>query len=228
MTDYESEVTQKADEWSGEVARCTMRQLKSALCPKLLSVLAASSLASGSAFAACPTEDTLRKGAIVFTVDGLEEVHTRAHNGVVTILTGEDGDGMAIQTILARGIYLLQHSEVVHGKLDLNRIWRFSYGAPNESLPAPKPGGSWHGEATSYFDGVADVGNVTHTWGPLEPYTIGACTFASITVRSEYVEGDYRLIEEMIYFPKLETAILVGVSDFNGNQTYVFEDVTAK
>lgn len=178
--------------------------------------------------AACPTAETLTKGAIVFTVDGEEEVHTRAPNGVVTIRTEEDADGVAIQTIAARGIHVLQLADVVDGKLDFDTIWRFAFTDPIEQLPAPTPGGSWLGKSTSYVDGVAEEEDIQHTWGPMEAFTIGSCTFDAIPVRAEFDGEEYDHVEDMIYFPELDTGILIGYSDTEGTDTYTYTDVRAQ
>ncbi|MEL6570664.1 MAG: hypothetical protein AAFQ64_03340 [Pseudomonadota bacterium] len=181
-----------------------------------------------AAQAACPTADNLRKGAIVFTVDGEAEVHTRAPNGVVTVLSEPDAEGVAVRSILAHGVHVLQLADLIDGVVDHQTVWRFAFTLPQDQLPTPTPNATWQVGSTAYIDGTAEDEKIQHTWGPLGQYTIGACTYAAIPVRADYDGEEYDHVEEMIYFSDLGTAILTSYSDVEGRESYTYTDIRAR
>lgn len=178
--------------------------------------------------AACPTADTLRKGAIVFTFDDETEVHRRAPNGVVTIMSEPDAEGVALRSVLAHGVHVLQLADLIDGMVDQQTVWRFAFTVPQDQLPVPTPNATWKVGSTAYIDGTAEDEDITHTWGPLGKYTIGACTYDAIPVRVDYDGEEYDHVEEMIYFPDLGTAILTSFSDVEGRDSYTYTDMRAQ
>lgn len=176
----------------------------------------------------CPVAADLDgDGVAFFSADGVE-VHTRAPNGVVTIVTDEDEDGIAVKSVLAHGVHVLQLSDLENGQVVPGSVWRFAFPMPVADLPAPTPGGGWSVGTTSMIDGVSETEVITYTWGTPEAYGIGPCTYEAIPVRASYDGDSYDHVEDSVYFPALGTALLIRYGDDDGTETYTFTDIKAR
>lgn len=180
------------------------------------------------AHAACPTGDSFRDTPIVFTVDGEDEIHRRAPNGVVTIDSAPDENGVAVRSIVAHGVHVLQLADVVDGVVDQQSVWRFAFPVAIADLPAPAPGKGWEVTTTALIDGSSTTEQISHTWGKADVFTVGSCSYTAIPVTASYTGEDYDHTEDMIYFPDLGTAILLSYRDADGADTYTYTDIRSQ
>lgn len=176
----------------------------------------------------CPTGETFRDTPIIFTVDGEDEVHRRSPNGVITIDSAEEDDGVGLRAVMAHGIHVLQLADRIDGKVDANSVWRFLFPVAVADLPAPVAGKTWSTQVTTFIDGEVGQEQVSHVWGQESTYTVGSCTFRSIPVRASYRADDYSHTEDMMYFPDLGTAIFLTFIDSEWTDNYTYTAVRSQ
>lgn len=195
---------------------------------KYLSYLALVMALPAVAQASCPVAADLDRGGIVFSFDGDFEIHTRASGGVIEILSSKDADGIAVKTVLAHGVHVLQLADIQNGTVLPDSVWRFTFPVPAAELPMPVQGSGWTARTTSSVDGVSETEVVTHTWGTMQPYEIGRCTYEAIPVRVSFDGESYDHEEDLMYFPDLGTAVLIRYSDSEGADLTTYTDIRAK
>lgn len=173
----------------------------------------------------CPVGADLDNDGIVFVSEDGFEHHNRAPNGVITILSNEDDDGIVSKTLISHGVHVLQLSDLENGTAMPGSTWRFGFPMPVTELPAPTPGGGWTVTSTSMIGLETEVEVITHTWGAVQRYDIGSCRYDAILVRASYDGETYDHVEDSVYFPDLGTALLIRYSDEDATDTYTYRDI---
>ena len=176
-------------------------------------------LGTAAPAAACPTgQDMAAGGVFLRTGYGSVEHHQRAGPEMIRATMQFPGGGGSVM-LFRHGLYTLETTPVVDGKLDRSSRTEFASPAATGSWPAPAPSHRW--SAPGRGGGVLES-------GPLGRVKIGSCVYEGYDITIRYTnDGPDSEVEVYTYLPDLGIGLAVQFGEGPDAERYSYVAIQA-
>ena len=178
----------------------------------MISRVALLALIASPAWADCPVSADLAGGIRMEQSDGVVEVYRQFKPDIVEVIS-DFQDGYISRTLLGRGVYVLELSDIVSGNIDPDSRSTFAFPVATAELPLPAAGATWDVQtaARDSYDIWSET--ISITWGDLTKVNYGACSYDMIPGTFAYRSDTYDHNEVIHYLPELGLGVLYSYVD---------------
>lgn len=190
---------------------------------KVFNFVAISLLSTQSALA-CPVSGDLATGIRFGVDDGDFETFRQMRPGVIES-TFVAADGTVYRNLLGQGIYLLEWTDIVEGKPDMDSRSVYAFAMTPETLPLPEPGGFANLGVLVNAGGTLEQEMQMYSFGEASEITFGECRYAMIPIEVRYAPDNGQGLTVLNYLPDLGLAYFTESTANGQTDTYTYHSI---